>query len=288
MPREKSPAFQFYPADFLADDKVTCMSSAAKGAYIVLLCQCWLHQTLPNDPQQLRRLAHYEGRHWSQIWPQLRPCFVPYEGIPGRGGFQQPRIEKERQKQAHFRSHGRKGGLQSANSRQAKANSSSSSSSSSSDKRDPTDIRVISKARAPIKSESVARAPSEKIQGNQKTTVLSGSLPREHLTHALCDETYSRCVPAAVHAKFINLLAPRHSGDRNAAAEALKAWYVTVWATLPTDAVLGDAFKFWQPWFDSAFVNTRGPTEANPLDNPEAMVAGVRELLKKQGFYDDR
>ena len=136
MPYEASPAFQFYPQDFLSDDKVDLMSSAARGCYIMLICHCWLKQTLPNDPGQLARLARYTGRSWGAIWAQLTDCFRPVEG-----GLQQPRVEQERQKQAIFRESGRKGGRKSAKARarlrqapiQAKSNSSSSSSSSSSD-----------------------------------------------------------------------------------------------------------------------------------------------------------
>jgi hypothetical protein len=43
MAREQSPAFQFYPQDFLSDDKVMAMNAAARGVYIVLLCHCWLN-----------------------------------------------------------------------------------------------------------------------------------------------------------------------------------------------------------------------------------------------------
>jgi uncharacterized protein YdaU (DUF1376 family) len=50
-----SPAFQFYPQDFLVG---TAMLSAEEvGAYIRLLCYSWTHDGLPNDPAQLSRLA---------------------------------------------------------------------------------------------------------------------------------------------------------------------------------------------------------------------------------------
>jgi hypothetical protein len=39
-PGGKSPAFQFYPKDFLTDENVRVMSLQERGAYITLLCLC--------------------------------------------------------------------------------------------------------------------------------------------------------------------------------------------------------------------------------------------------------
>ncbi len=114
--------------------------------------------------------------------------------------------------------------------------------------------------------------------------VMGGSLPREHLSHAACDPTLSRCVPAAVHDKLANLLAPKHNGDRQTAKDALQAWYPTVWATLPGDFVMPDAFKFWQARFDAAFASkdvvatdaTAGRTGAASPDKYAAVTTGLK------------
>lgn len=81
----------------------------------------------------------------------------------------------------------------------------------------------------------------------------TGTLPRDHMRHAWCDRTFSRCVPQAVHAKLTNQLAPKHGGDRGQTAAALLAWYPTIVASLPPDAVMGEEFRFWQAHFDAAF-----------------------------------
>ena len=135
MARESSPAFQFYPQDFLADDKVALMSPAARGCYIVLLCHCWLHKYLPKDLDSLSNLARANARSFPQIWRSISSCFRDTEH-----GLVNPRIEREREKQAIFRENKRKagkaGGKQTQSRRQAdvqaKSTSSSSSSSSSS------------------------------------------------------------------------------------------------------------------------------------------------------------
>jgi len=45
----KPPAFQFYPKDFLMDDKVIVMNLEEIGAYIKLLCLCWNNNGLTKD-----------------------------------------------------------------------------------------------------------------------------------------------------------------------------------------------------------------------------------------------
>ncbi len=88
--------------------------------------------------------------------------------------------------------------------------------------------------------------------------VMAGQLPRDHVTHVFCNDAFSCCVPTAVHSKLVNLLAPRHGGDRAATGDELKAWYPTVAASLVPDFIMGDAFKFWQGRFDAVFAT---PTE---------------------------
>ena len=77
----------------------------------------------------------------------------------------------------------------------------------------------------------------------------------QHLTHVACDDTFSYCVPDAVHRKLADLLAPKHAGDRDAAKAELAAWYLAQFATIPAGTVMGDAFRFWQSRFDAAFAS---------------------------------
>lgn len=98
---------------------------------------------------------------------------------------------------------------------------------------------------------AIARAEDAGPRKGSGGSVLAGALPREHLSHAACDPTYARCLPSAVHAKLKNLLAPKFGGDRDQADDALRTWYPTVWATLPDEFVMPDAFKFWQARFDA-------------------------------------
>ena len=53
----KSPAFQFYPQDYLASARVAEMTLEEEGVYIRLLCYCWSSGSIPADPERCARLA---------------------------------------------------------------------------------------------------------------------------------------------------------------------------------------------------------------------------------------
>lgn len=128
------------------------------------------------------------------------------------------------------------------------------------------------------------RAAPIKPSGNGGVQI--GSLPREHLKHAYCDKTFSRCVPDAVHAKLIGLLAPKHAGDRTKAANELKVWYPTIVDALPPDFVMGDAFRFWQPKFDATLASPEiTPARKSQRLTPDAKThdAETRAILKRDG-----
>jgi uncharacterized protein YdaU (DUF1376 family) len=105
MAPERSPAFQFYPKDFLTDVHVVSMTLQELGAYIKLLCLCWLERSLPVEPDALARLCRVSPACFSRIWPALEPCFTVSEGR-----LVQPRMEREREKQAGFRRRASAGG----------------------------------------------------------------------------------------------------------------------------------------------------------------------------------
>ncbi len=165
MSREQSPAFQFYPRDFLCDDKVMAMSASARGCYIVLLCHCWLSGSITSNVQELRRLSLYDGHDWPRTWGQLEKAFVPRHGA-----LVNPRIERERQKQATFREMkaraGQAGGKQKASRRLAQtlAKASPPSSSSSSSSSYPRNNKLTSKRKAVPSAQTPSASKSEKAK----------------------------------------------------------------------------------------------------------------------------
>lgn len=142
------PAFQFYPADYLADANVQMMSLEDEGAYIRLLCYCWREGSIPDDDEALKKLTKGGSTNLRRV---VQECFVPDPSNPGR--LIHKRLDEERRKQLDWREKSRQGGVKSGSSRRSvlkggsttveaerlkggsrvvepKANSSSSSSSS--------------------------------------------------------------------------------------------------------------------------------------------------------------
>ncbi len=112
----KAPAFQFYPQDYLACDKVAEMTLEEEGAYIRLLCYCWSAGSIPADPERCARLIG-------------KGCSVETAAVVQRL-FNGPsanverlvhkRLEKEREKQRLFREKASAAGKKSGKARAAK------------------------------------------------------------------------------------------------------------------------------------------------------------------------
>lgn len=110
----KSPAFQFYPSDWLSSPKVTMMTPAQEGAYIRLLCFDWDNNGIPDDDAAMAQLSRL-GTEWENSQKILRSCFGPH---PHRVGFlTNRRLQKERLKQKEFRKERSKSGLRGAKKR---------------------------------------------------------------------------------------------------------------------------------------------------------------------------
>ena len=102
MAREVSPAFSFYPKDFLSDVHQAAMTAGACGAYVRLLCHCWLDDSLPDNVADLARLVKMPPSWLARSWPQIAPCF---QAVNGR--LRQKRLDHERLMQRARREHGR-------------------------------------------------------------------------------------------------------------------------------------------------------------------------------------
>ena len=95
---ERAPAFQFYPKDFLTDIHVVSMSLTARGAYVTLLCLCWLEGSIPSEITMLARACGINAGAFGKLWPFLEPCFKP-----SGNRLINKRLERERQKQREYR-----------------------------------------------------------------------------------------------------------------------------------------------------------------------------------------
>lgn len=78
MAKAPSPAFPFYPNDWLSSTQIALMTPAEEGAYIRLLCIAWNEPDcgLPDDEEQLARLSRL-GADWNKVsYNRVIACFV--------------------------------------------------------------------------------------------------------------------------------------------------------------------------------------------------------------------
>lgn len=116
MASDKAPAFQFYPRDFLTDEHVVLMDLEERGAYITLLCMCWLEGSLPATDEDIAHILRIHLNKWSRLSKKVKARFTPNEA----GRLVNPRMEEERAKQLRWLEKSVEGGLRSAASRRAK------------------------------------------------------------------------------------------------------------------------------------------------------------------------
>lgn len=95
----KSPAFQFYPRDFLSSRKVDRMSMTERGIYITLLAHCWIDRGLPTDLSELAAACRMKPAQFERIWSRgvVSQCF---EFRNDR--LVNPRLEVERKVQVEY------------------------------------------------------------------------------------------------------------------------------------------------------------------------------------------
>ncbi|MBG8552334.1 DUF1376 domain-containing protein [Hymenobacter sp. BT594] len=105
----KSPAFQWYAADYLADERVTLLSLEAEGAYVRLLSYCWREGSIPANPALLSAMCKYAD---VKVIKAALALFTKVGAPSGR--LIHKRLEEERGKQEAFREkqieNGKRGG----------------------------------------------------------------------------------------------------------------------------------------------------------------------------------
>jgi uncharacterized protein YdaU (DUF1376 family) len=92
----KAPAFQFYAAEYLADENVQLLTLEQEGIYVRLLAYCWREGSIPADPAKLSRLCKNAP---AEALAGVIELFIP--GSDGR--LLHRRLEDERQKQEEYR-----------------------------------------------------------------------------------------------------------------------------------------------------------------------------------------
>lgn len=102
---EKSPAFQFYPADWL-DFRVLRMSLAAQGAYIRLLCHMWRDSkdqcSIEAEPSSLSILLGVSQREFHKLMGEIQREADPIL-LQKDGRYISRRLQKEKAQQVRRR-----------------------------------------------------------------------------------------------------------------------------------------------------------------------------------------
>ena len=96
----KSPAFQFYAAEFLADENVVMMSNQEVGCYIKLMAYCWREGSIPSDITKIGKLCGENGSAMAQLWLSISCCF---SSASTSDRLIHRRLETEREKQEKYR-----------------------------------------------------------------------------------------------------------------------------------------------------------------------------------------
>ncbi len=98
--RTPSPAFQFYPRDFLLSRRVNRMSMTERGIYITLLAMCWIDGGISPDLDRVARDLGQKPSKFRTMWDRgaLAECFTEKHGR-----LINSRLEDERHKQNAYR-----------------------------------------------------------------------------------------------------------------------------------------------------------------------------------------
>lgn len=113
----RTPAFQFYPGDWLSSTNVSLMSPAEEGAYIRLLCYMWNDPncSLPDDDQVLAVLSRLGDEGWLKGGSTIKACFIKKGNF-----FFNKKLLNERKKQTLWRKKSQQGGINSGKVRKNK------------------------------------------------------------------------------------------------------------------------------------------------------------------------
>jgi uncharacterized protein YdaU (DUF1376 family) len=98
MGKSASPAFQFYPDDFLGSSKVAVMTPTEIGVYVLLLCMDWNGHGISYNPKLLARYCRVTEPEFVEAWEVVGQCFETGED----GKLYNPRLIREREKQAAY------------------------------------------------------------------------------------------------------------------------------------------------------------------------------------------
>jgi hypothetical protein len=114
----ESPAFRFYPADYLADEKVQAMSIEGEGCYIRLMSYCWREGSIPDDRSALAKLCKgYDGPGLDEAISCFESATKIRKNSKLKGRLIHKRLDAEKANQKKYRKSMQRAGLHGAEKR---------------------------------------------------------------------------------------------------------------------------------------------------------------------------
>lgn len=253
----KAPAFQFYAKDFVTG--TLTFSTEEVGAYILLLAHCWDHGFIPADIKLIARIARLTPSRMRGVWVALAPKFQ----ATGTGEYIQPRLERERDKQAAFRAmqseKGRRGGRPHKAEEKPRVIPGLDSVKAEPKPEESSSISYLQSSSSDFRQE---RARPKAVTGGGAG---AGSNPRDHL---YCRGNGTRCSRICVSEKQHAILRAKFGGDERTSDDALDAFYAEVRSRLDPNQPIGDTpWKFWDAQFAAKFGTVAGSSNPRTAGN---------------------
>jgi uncharacterized protein YdaU (DUF1376 family) len=259
MAPNKSPAFQFYPKDFIAG--TATMSLQEVGAYMRLLCYAWDTGSVPNDGDERARICVCSKAQERELWKKVGKKF----NLENDAYFNE-RLEEERQKQAEYRRRqSDKGKASAATRRQPEVNHGSTT----------VDSRLQPEGNS---SSSSSSSSSKELKNDvhRGGGLIVSPLQFERLQQSHAYVGSKLRVPNALHSELIA------KSGANADAE-LRNWYQSLDDRLEESGQgTGDVFAWLRPRHQ-AFAISRGWIEAAPKIEPaKPKHRGIAEIIAER------
>ena len=249
MAAEKAPAYQWYPKDYDTDEAVKFMTYEQEGIYRRLLDHQALHGSIPSDPAEIAMLVpKCSPKRFLAHWPRLSGKFEPVEGR-----LVNPKLERVRADTAAFKERKSKNGKAGAEKRWQRDG-----------KPIAPEIANVSPASA---SASASATASERTRAaHTGSGVLAGSLPRDHMRHAICGRV---CLQETQFQQFVRKL----GGEEPCAR--VGEWVRTVlehWDTPPlmNQPIQGNNFQWWDARWAEWQGTPKAARAASPLPDHDA------------------
>ena len=175
-----SPAFQFYPKDYLTSEHVARMSLDEQGAYVRLLCHAWLEGSIPSNKKDIARMLGVSAQKLTAMWPSISRCFGPDPEDPNR--LLSPRLQREVEKQEAYAKRASKGGKAAAKKRAKKRAKNGASTSQAPLKSNTSSPSPSSSPNKSVIKDNGGKPPTDKSEKKEERwNTRIAPLVREHL-----------------------------------------------------------------------------------------------------------